>query len=186
MKHPNVTALKARSNELNAAVGRAIIAWGMLEIRIDEFLLSMLSHEKARATRHRQEIRTTNDIPKSFGSRLKLCNELAPLFYPGHLVDDVKALTKKCRGQYRTRNRLAHGEWFLTLFRSKKPPQIISRIRRHGLRGTERQFSIKQIDGLTRTYRKLADETYRFHHLNHPEGPPAERLKRFFDSLQRS
>jgi hypothetical protein len=175
MEHPQTTAIRTTIKELYTAVGAAIIAWGKLEIRIDEFLFSMLSHPKAK----------TSKIPKSFGARLKLCNELAPLFYRDGELDEVRALTKTCRGQYRTRNRLAHGEWMLSLFRTDKPrpPQIMSRVRRHGLRGQERNFSIKQIEGLTRKYRELGNRIHDFHYLNHPEGPPVEQLKRFFDSL---
>lgn len=185
MEHPQATAIRATFKELYTVVGAAIIAWGKLEIRIDEFLFSMLSHPKAKTFRERHGITKTNRIPKSFGARLKLCNELAPLFYEDEDLDEVRVLTKACRGQYRTRNRLAHGEWMLSLFRTDKgrPPQIMSRVRRPGLRGPERNFSIKQIEGLTRKYRELGDRIHDFHHLNHPEGPPVERLKRFFDSL---
>jgi hypothetical protein len=185
MEHPQVIAIRATFKELYTAVGAAIIAWGKLEIRVDEFLFSMLSHPKAKTFRQGRDITKANKIPKSFGTRLKFCNELAPLFYKDEVLDEVRALTKTCRGQYGTRNRLAHGEWMLRLFRTDKgrPPQIMSRVRRHGLRGPERNFSIKQIEGLTRKYQELGDRIHDFHYLNHPEGPPVERLKRFFDSL---
>ena len=111
----------------------------------------MLSHKKTAATRELLKITKMDRIPKSFRSRLKLCNELAPRFYTEQVVAELRAITKACSGQYLTRNRLAHGEWLiLESWHKNKPPQVVCQLRRFGTGGPEKPFTVKQIENLTR------------------------------------
>jgi hypothetical protein len=166
------------------AIGRAIVAWAALEIKVDELLLSMLSHEKAKATRTSWGYTTVEKIPKSFRTRLKLCNDLAPIFYLDEQISELRSITKACGGQFKTRNRLAHGEW-MGQFTGKKT-RIVSQIKRFGLRGPDQQFTVKRINGLTATYHSLTERLIAFSISHHPDGSLSERLKKFFRSLKSS
>lgn len=166
------------------AIGRAIVAWAALEIKVDELLLSMLSHEKAEATRTVWGYTTLEKIPKSFRTRLKLCNDLAPIFYLDKQISELRSITKACGGQFKTRNRLAHGEW-MGRFVGKKI-RVYSQIKRFGLRGADEQFTVKRIDSLTVKYHTLTELLIEFSKNHHPDGSLSERLKKFFRSLKSS
>jgi hypothetical protein len=162
------------------AIGRAIIAWAFLEIKIDELLLNMLRHEKASTIRELAKITRVDDIPKSLGSRLKLCDDLAKLYYKPDVVQKLKSITQACRGQYKTRNRLAHGEWLIRFsLLGRPPPRIMCRMRRFGIEGPERRFTVALIENLTRIYHGLAQQIVEFSRSHDPAGPIEERLKRF-------
>ena len=63
------------------AIGRAIVTWAALEIRIDEHILRMLRHPKARSIRERDKIHLLHHIPKALKKRLGLFDELVTVIY---------------------------------------------------------------------------------------------------------
>ncbi len=167
------------------AIGRAIATWAALEIKIDEQILHMLNHEKAIPIRTRSGIHKLEDIPKKLRLRLNLFDELARVHYTGQPLRQFLSISKLCRTLSKDRHRLAHGEWFIEHL-PKKPPKLVSRMRRAGTPRTSRIFTVKQIRQMTH---EICDVYADLHYLmieHHPGGPLPKRLREFFRSLPRS
>jgi hypothetical protein len=165
------------------AIGRAIVAWAKLEIKLDEQLLFMLSHERASTARQKLRIQRVAHLPKAFECRLDICNELSAIFYDKKPKAEFLRITKACRSLIKDRNKLAHGQWIVQ-FLPKRPPAIVCQLRQHGTPGKERQFSVSQIKQMSQSYDKATDDLTRFAIDHHPDGPLTERLREFFRSRQ--
>ena len=164
------------------AIGRAIATWAALEIEIDEQILRMLNHEKAIPIRTQNDIHRLQDIPKGLQIRLCLFDKLARAHYTGQPLREFLNISKRSRTLSKDRHRLAHGEWYIDHL-SKKPPKLVSRMRRAGAPGKQRIFTVKQIRHLTHD---VCDVYADLHHLMieyHPDGPLPKRLREFFCSL---
>lgn len=167
------------------AIGRAIATWASLEIKLDEQLLRMLNHEKAIPLRTRQNIHDLADVPKSLRARLDLSDELAKTHYSGQTLRQLLAITKRCKALSKERNRLAHGEWIIE-FLPKKPPKLVSRMRRHGTPGKQRIFSVPQIRQKTHDFCEVIADLHDFMINHHPQGSLEERARKIFQVLRES
>jgi hypothetical protein len=165
------------------AIGHAIVAWALVEIKLDEILFALLSDPKAKPIRDKRKIVTPKQIPKQFELRLALSAELGAVIYSAATSQALDTLLKSARGSYKDRNKLAHGDWTLR-FAKKRPPKIFCEVRRQGLPGTARVFSAKQIETLATSFETISEQAYQFLRQNHPAGPLSVRLKKFFDSLR--
>lgn len=165
------------------AIGHAIVAWALAEIKLDEILFALLSHPKAKPFRDKKKIVTSDHIPKSLEQRLDLAADIGTVVYDPITVRALHSLLKSARDRYKDRNKLAHGEWTLR-FEKNRPPTIFCQIRRQGLPGTQRPFTPKQIETLADSFESISERAYQFLLQNHPAGPLSARLRRYFDSLR--
>lgn len=167
------------------AIGRAIATWAALEIKIDEQILRMLNHEKTIPIRTRNGIHKLENIPKGLKIRLDLFDELAQSHYSGQPLRQFLNISKQCRTLSKDRHRLAHGEWYIEHL-PRKPPKLVSRMRRAGAPGKSCIFTVNQIRQLTH---KICDVHADLNNLMveyHPDGPLSKRLRGLIRSLPSS
>ena len=161
------------------AIGRAIVTWAALEIRIDEHILRMLRHPNARSIRERDKIHLLDHIPKALKKRLGLFDELVRVIYEDEPLREFTAISKRCLALSKNRHRLAHGEW-LTEYLPHKT-EITSRMWRAGRPGKSQQFTVPQIRALTHQICGVYADLYKLSSA-YPPRPLAEEMREFFEA----
>lgn len=145
--------------DLEAALGRCLIAWGILERRIGEAIEQVLRIDS--------DMAMSVTVNLSAGSKIQvfqsLIHTLGPDVFGAQVVDAVDKLaarTDKAVGNYR--NFLSHGQpWPVELPEGEMWVWAWFQARKGGVRGKMRKFSVDNMDCISGDIRKLTDEWYR-------------------------
>ncbi len=145
--------------DLEAALGRCLIAWGILERRIGEAIEQVLRVDS--------DLAMSVTVNLSAGSKLQmfqsLIHSLGPDVFGQQVVDAVDKLvarTDKAVGDYR--NFLSHGQpWPVVLPEGETWVWAWFQARKGGVRGKMRKFTAGSMDCIYGDIRKLEDEWYR-------------------------
>jgi hypothetical protein len=84
-------------------------------------------------------------------------------------------LTNQCRKLSKERASLAHGQW-LAVYARKKPPRLVTELRRYGIPGKQTSFTLKKIKHLTDEIWNTYEELSTFMTNNHPQGAISKRV----------
>lgn len=169
-----------------AAIGRAIVTWACLEIRLDDQLIQMLRHPNSKALRKAMAIERISHVPKALDKRLDLLAQLAQIHYSGSVLSTIEGIILRCRRLKSDRSRLAHGEWVLQFSRHYRKGALLSYFTRYGVRIKGKRLRVADI---RRTIHEVGDavaDLERFMRDHHPDGPISKRVRALFEALERS